>query len=180
MDIKTQEGLIEAYVFERRLDQGLDAVKSAFSRAPGVEFVGQFVGGFSLFGRVVAEDLATLQRRIRGEYWEAGIHSDWSLNLTGSRAVAPKRGSPPICAMVLVQATEYPFTVLWRLDEVFEKEGGYGAAVITGRDADLLVDLGADTVEDVLDRVTRLHEVRGVGRTSTALADLSDGAFRAG
>lgn len=178
MGIRTEEGLLEAYVFERHLEgRGIDDLRGSFAATPGVRFVGQFVGAFSLFGRVVADDLGQLQRRIASEYWEAGIHSDWSLNLTGSRAAAPKRGSPDICALVCARTTADPFEVIEAADERFLGTA-YGAAVVTARDFDLLVDLGADTVEEVVDRVVELRRVPGIGRTSTAIADLADNAIR--
>jgi hypothetical protein len=179
MDIRTKEGELEAYVFERDIGpEGIDSLKGSFATAPGVRFVGQFVGAFTLFARVVADDLSQLQRRISGEYWEAGIRSDWSLNLTGDRLAAPKRASPEICALVCARTADDPFEVIGRLDDRFLEEGAYGAAVVTAPDFDLLVDLGADTVEEVIDRVLALREVSGIGRTATAIADLADNAIR--
>jgi hypothetical protein len=179
MDIRTKDGELEAYVFERDIGpEGIDSLKGTFAGTPGVRFVGQFVGAFTLFARVVAADLSELQGRIGGEYWEAGIRSDWSLNLTADRLAAPKRASPEICALVCARVDDDPFAVLGRLDERFLEEGAYGAAVVTARDFDLLVDLGADTVEEVIDRVLALRSVNGIGRTATAVADLADNAIR--
>ena len=178
MDIRTAEGELEAYVFEREVDGGIDLRKGAFADAPGVRFVGQFVGAFTLFGRVVAPELRELQSRIKNEYWNAGIRSQWSLNLTGGRADVPKRASPDICAIVRVRSLGDPFEVIGALDERFLDEGAYGAAVVTADDFDLLVDLGGRTVEDVVDRVLALRAVPGVGRTATAIADLADNAIR--
>jgi hypothetical protein len=179
MAIRTAEGNIEAYVFEREVHpSGIDSVKGSFASSPGVRFIGQFVGAFSLFARVVASDLGELQRRIAGEYFEAGLRSDWSLNLTGSRMAAPKRGSPDICALVCARATADPFEVLETLDGRFLDEIPYGAAVVTAAHFDLLVDLGGDTIEEVVERVFELRHLPGVGRTSTSLADLADNAIR--
>jgi hypothetical protein len=181
MGIRTDEGNIEAYIFERHIDAGgIDGIKAGLAGAPGVRFVGQFVGAFNLFARVVASDLAELQRRIAGEYWEAGIRSDFSVNLTGARVAAPKRQSPDICALVCAQTAVDPFGLLDELDEHFLSAGAYGAAVVTASDFDLLIDLGADTIELVIDRVLELRSVPGIGRTSTALADLADNAIRPG
>ncbi len=178
-DIRTGEGKIEAYVFERHIDVGgVEAVKRGLAGAPGVRFVAQFVGGFNLFARVVADDLGELQRHIAGEYFKAGIRSDWSVNLTGSRPLSPKRHSPNICALVCAQTTADPFGLLDALDEQFSSAGDYGAAVVNASDFDLLVDLGAETIEQVVDRVVQLRGVPGIGRTSTALADLTDNAIR--
>lgn len=179
MGIYTDEGLIEAYVFERHLSAGgINGIKNSFAKSPGVRFVGQFVGAFNLFARVVASDLGELQRRIASDYWLAGIHSDFSLNVTANRPAAPKRGSPQFCALVCVQTTVDPFDFLDDLDIRFLEEGAYGAAVVTADDFDVLVDLGADTLEGVLERVLDLRGVPGVGRTSTALSDLADNEIR--
>jgi hypothetical protein len=179
MDIRTADGELEAYVFERDIaPEGVNSIKGTFASTPGVRFVGQFVGAFTLFARVVADDLSQLQHRIGGEYWEAGIRSDWSVNLTGGRLAAPKRASPDICALVCARSNDDPFDVIGRLDERFLEEGAYGAAVVTARDFDLLVDLGAGTVEEVIDRVLALRDINGIGRTSTAVADLADNAIR--
>ncbi len=178
MGIRTEEGKIEAYVFESHVEsRRIDDLRASFASAPGVRFVGQFVGAFSLFGRVVADDLGELQRRIAGEYWDAGIHSDWSLNLTGSRLAAPKRASPDVCALVCARATADPFAVIEAIDRRFDGSA-YGAAVVTARDFDLLVDLGADSLEEVVERVLDLRHVDGIGHTSTAIADLADNAIR--
>jgi hypothetical protein len=179
MAIRTKEGMIEAYLFERHIgDDGIDAIKDRLARAPGVQYVAQFVGDFSLFARVVAEDLRQLQRNIAQDYFGAGIRSDWSINLTGSRMMVPKRSSPGICALVRARAKSDPFELLKELDGRFAGAGDYGAAVVTGSGFDILVDLGAETIEDVIDRVLDLRSVPGIGRTSTALSDLNDNAVR--
>lgn len=179
MDIRTAEGKIEAYVFEKHVDiAGVHAIKRGLAGAPGVRFVAHFVGAFNLFARVVADDLGELQRLIAGEYFKAGVRSDWSVNLTGMRPNAPKRHSPDVCALVCVRTTVDPFELLETLDRRFDRAGAYGAAVVTAADFDLVVDLGAETVEEVLDRVIELRSVKGVGHTSTALAHLADNAIR--
>lgn len=172
--IRTDNDKIEAYVFEQHIDAGgIDAIKSAMASAPGVGFIAQFVGAFNLFARVVADDVGQLQRHIKDDYYRAGIRSDWSVNLTGKRILAPKRGSPDICALVCVQATVNPFDLLLTLDAHFG-EVDYGAAVVTAANFDVLVDLGADTIEQVMDRVMELRATPGIGRTATAVADLAD------
>jgi hypothetical protein len=80
--------------------------------------------------------------------------------------------------LVCARADDDPFQVIDALDGRFLDEGNYGAAVVTARDFDLLVDLGADTAEAVLERVIALRAVPGVGRTTTAIADLADNAIR--
>ncbi len=179
--IFTAEGLIEAYVFERHIDAagpGINGIRSGLATAPGVRFVAQFVGAFSLFARVVATDIAELQQRIANEYAEAGVHSDWSLNLTANSPKAPKRRSPDSCALVCVRATVDPFDLFDQLQEAYQDVEDFAVAVVTAKDFDLLVDLGAPDTETLVARVRELRKVPGIGRTSTALADLADNAIR--
>jgi hypothetical protein len=179
-ELRTEQGNIEAYLFERHIDAGgIDGIKTGLANAPGVAFVAQFVGAFNLFARVVARQPAVLQSRIAGEYFEAGVRSDWSINLTGSRIQAPKRGSPPFCGLVCAQTTVDPFGLLPALDAQFGHLGdAYGAAVVTSRDFDVLVELSGGGIEEVIELIKQLREVPGIGRTSTSLADLTDNAIR--
>ena len=104
---RTDDGLLEAYVFERTVTKPtIGGLKSDLAGKPGVAFVAQFVGYFSLFARVTAESLGELQERIDGPYRTAGLRSDWSMNLTASAAAAPKRGSPDFCALVCARTNE--------------------------------------------------------------------------
>jgi hypothetical protein len=177
--IYTQEGKLEAYLFERHIaDGGVNGIRQGLANAPGVQFVAQFVGAFNVFARVVADDFGQLQGRIANDYFEAGVHSDWSLNLTANSPNAPKRRSPDICALVCVQATSDPFELIDELNKWFAGSGDFAAAVVTASDFDLLIDLGAPTVEEVIARVMALRKVPGIGRTSTALADLANNAIR--
>ena len=185
MDIRrTEDNLYEAYIFEQHVDpRGIAAVKTALAAAPGVEFVAQFVGAFSLFARVVADDLGQLQQRIAEDYFEAGIRSDYSLNLTGPKPTAPKRGSPPIFAMVCCSTDASDVFALDRAVEAsFQRlpDGqSYASAVVNAPDFDILVDLGAQNLEDALDLVVRLrNELPAGARTATAFADLRDNEIR--
>jgi hypothetical protein len=178
--IWTSEGLLEAYLFESVTQPSRIAdVRSGLAGAPGVAFVAQFVGHFSLFARVTAESLGQLQERIDGPYREAGVHSSWSLNLTAYSSAAPKRASPDICALVCARTSTDPFELRRRLDGEF-LQPGEGAAVINHEDFDLLVDLGADSIDELVERVKALRAQEGIGRTATAFADLADNAIRPG
>jgi hypothetical protein len=174
----TEDGLLEAYVFETHVDEGrISDIKARLATAPGVRFVAQFVGHFSLFARVTAVDLGELQTRIDGAYRDAGVHSKWSVNLTARAAAGPKRGSPDLCALVCVRTTADPFEVRAALDDGF-LQSWEGAAVINAEDFDLLVDLGADTIEELVQRVKDLRRQEGIGRTATSFADLRHNAIR--
>jgi hypothetical protein len=174
----TAEALLEAYVFESIHDPiPIAEVRSALADAPGVAFVAQFVGHFSLFARVTAESLGQLQERIDGPYRAAGVRSHWSLNLTGSSRAAPKRASPDLCALVCARTETDPFDVRRALDDGFLADHE-GAAVINHADFDLLVDMGAGSIDELVERVKALRRRPGIGRTATAFADLADNAIR--
>jgi hypothetical protein len=179
---RTDDGLLEAYVFERTVTKPtIGGLKSDLAGKPGVAFVAQFVGYFSLFARVTAESLGELQERIDGPYRTAGLRSDWSMNLTASAAAAPKRGSPDFCALVCARTKTDPFGVQEALEDNFlrlDAEGGEGAAVINHDDFDVLVDLGADDFEGLIDRVKGLRQQPGIGRTATSFSSLADNALR--
>ncbi len=174
MDIRNTDNEIEAYLFQHHVgDPGINAVRDSLVDMPGVRFVGQFIGAFSLFARVVSPELGELQRRIGDDYARAGVGSTWSVNLTAKSAAAPKRGSPDMCALVLARIKGDPFAFRDMLDEDFLDTDHEGAAVITALDWELLVDLGGDTVEDVLERVAAFRALHGVKRTATAIADIT-------
>ena len=59
-----------------------------------------------------------------------------------------------------------------------DAEGGEGAAVINHDDFDVLVDLGADDFEGLIDRVKGLRQQPGIGRTATSFSSLADNAIR--
>jgi hypothetical protein len=178
VDIRNKDHEIEAYLFQHHVgDPGINAVRDSLVEMQGVRFVGQFIGAFSLFARVVSPELGELQRRIGDDYARAGVGSTWSVNLTAKSAAAPKRGSPDMCALVLARIKGDPFEFREMLDADFLDIGDEvpheGAAVITALDWELLVDLGGDTVEDVLERVAAFRALPGVKRTATAIADIT-------
>ena len=174
---------VDAYVFLHGFDVRPSAVLGEMIGTDGVRFAGRFVGSFVGFGAVEAPDLGTLQTWIDGPYWNTGVRSDWSVVVTPSSLSIPKRRSPDYCALVRVRAADEidPEVLLEQLDghygETWE-EVGYGAAVVTGGAYDLLVELGADSLAQLWDRVRELRTQPGVGRTATAVAFLPDNALR--
>ena len=178
----TDRDRLEAYVFERVAStERIADLTAELAGKPDVEFTAQFVGHFSVFARVTAASLKELQNRIDGSYREAGLRSDWSLNLTASSAAAPKRGSPDYCALVCVRTQADPFGVQEALEDNFLDLGaGEGAAVINHDDFDVLVDLGADDYVALVDRVKALRGQPDIGRTATSFAYLPGNAYRNG
>lgn len=157
-------------------------VVEAMAEDPGVRFVAQFVGPFIVFAAAEHPTLEAAQQAIGDGYLQAGFRTEWSVEVVRSQVQGPKRGSPDYCAIVRVQARDDAETVLGRLDGKFGQRHNddpshthfnYGAAVVTGENFDILVDLGSDSKNELLRTVLRdLREVEGVGRTATGIAYL--------
>jgi hypothetical protein len=167
------------HAFEGRPSEGIGGLFGNES----VQFAGRFVGSFVGFGRVVAPDLETLQSWIDGQYWDAGVRSDWSVVVKPSSLSIPKRRSPDYCAMIRVRVAHDvdPEELLDRLDEHYHdtwEAMGYGAAVVSGGSFDLLVELGADSLPELWSRVRELRGQAGVARTATAVAFLPNNGLR--
>jgi hypothetical protein len=128
---------------------------------PGIRFVAQFTGEYTIFAAAESDTLEELQSAIAENYGPAGISSQW-VKLDGSSSIAaPKRGSPDYCAIVRVKTDGDPEEVLAAIDDRFEERYqqdepdhhlfGYGACtVVPGPDFQILVDLGADSLHEVI------------------------------
>lgn len=175
-------GEIDAYVFIRSFEGRPSQVLGRFIGLPGVRFTARFTGAFTGFGAVEADSLQELQDLVDGPYRDAGIRSDWSV-VTKPGVLIPKRRSPTLCALVRVAVSDGtdPDVLLDDLEREFgaaAEETGYAAAVVTGQGYDLLVEFGAEDLPTLWGRVRALRNVTGVGRTSTAVADMRDNALR--
>jgi hypothetical protein len=174
---------VDAYVFVHAFEGRPSGVLSGLIAAGGVRFAGRFVGSFVGFLAVEAPDLGTLQSWIDGAYWDAGVRSESSVVVKPSQLAIPKRRSPDYCAVVRVRVANGvdPEEVLDQLDghygDIWE-EVGYGAAVVTGDTFDMLVELGADSLPQLWDRVRDLRAQPGIARTATAVAFLPGTALR--
>jgi hypothetical protein len=143
---------------------------------PGIRFVAQFTGEYKIFAAAEFDALEELQSAIAENYGPAGLSSQWVKLDGSSRIEAPKRGSPDYCAMVRVKTDDDPDEVLAAIDDTFEERYqqdepdhhlfGYGACtVVPGPDFQILVDLGADSLQEVI-RTAKvdLQAVEGVLR----------------
>jgi hypothetical protein len=116
--------------------------------------------------------------------WPEGVRTERSSEVGISRVRGPKRASPRFNALIRIRPEGDPFTLLESLDDEFEPRFDpdsywYGAAVVTGRGYDVLVDLGRPSLEELTAAVLEdLRNVSGIGRTDTSWADLSVNSFR--
>ncbi len=141
-----------------------------------VMFASDAVGSYLGFAhlRVEEDDLSGLQDLISGSLWEAGVHCKYCVETKvykdpSERVIGPKRSTPEIIGLVSIGVAP------GRVDEVLEQLGRAkafkGASVVTG-DFDILLQLGGDTLGEVLEAAMGdLQHVDGIRRTSTALLD---------
>lgn len=149
----------------------------------GVRFAARFLGSFQVYTHSAFQTLADAQDLL-DELWSLGLRTEQSTEVRVSRIMGPKRGSPDFCALIRIRPEVDPFTLLDRLDDYFgplvdPDAYWYGAAVVTGRGYDLLVDLGRPSFEELFRAVLEdLRNVEGIGRTDTSWADLRKNAIR--
>jgi hypothetical protein len=151
------------YIFSNDIPAGktIRQVIDDIARQPGVRFVAQFTGEYKIFVAVESDTLEELQTAIAENYVPAGLQSQ-SVRLDVSSSIrAPKRGSPDYCAIVKVKTDGDPEEVLSAIDDRFEERDqqdepdhhlfSYGACtVVPGPDFQILVDLGADSLPEVI------------------------------
>lgn len=127
----------------------------------GIRFVAQFTGEYKIFVAAEFDALEELQSAIAENYGPAGLSSQWVKLDVPSQIETPKRGSPDYCAMVKVKTDDDPEEVLGALDDAFRERYqqdepdhhvfSYGACtVVPGPDFQILVDLGADSFQEVI------------------------------
>jgi hypothetical protein len=191
-----EEAAINAYVFMHLFEPGapregfnkIEDVLDQFRSKTGVRWAHQFVGSFVAFGAVDADSLGDLQARIAGEFWDAGVRSEWSLATKPSLFGAPHHGSPPFHALIRVRTKRRnPDDVLDDLDAAFTPivvpligdygEDGwrdhfyYAAATVSGKGFDILVELAAGSMEDLTKLIfERIRPIDGVSSTDSSFA----------
>jgi hypothetical protein len=180
---------IVLHVFSPTIEPGRSirqVVESVGANRDQVKFVAHFIGSFLVYTRVETPSLEDAQAFIAGPLWEAGVRSQASTEIKVSSIRGPKRASPPYCALVRVRAAGSPFDLLDALDDRFrpkldENEYWYGAAVVTGRGFDVLVDLGRPSFEELWKAIADdLLTVEGIADTDSSFAYLPGNAIRGG
>jgi hypothetical protein len=97
------------------------------------------------------------------------VERDTYRDPVSGRLVGTKRSTPEIIGLVSIQVQH------GKLRSVLERLGDLpafkGASVVTG-DVDILLQLGAESLDDILgEAVSGLEEIDGIRHTSTALTD---------
>jgi DNA-binding Lrp family transcriptional regulator len=148
-----------------------------------VIFASEFVGQYLAFAHVWVEegDLSGLQDLITGDLWEMGVRCRYCIeaavhtNPVTLVHSGTKRATPEIIALVSIVVergrVQEVLNALGGTEEVEGVPGFKGASVVTG-DFDILLQLGGDNLDDVLQAaMTSLQEIDGIVHTSTAFAD---------
>lgn len=185
MIIDDKDGKYHVHVFTHAADHPPEDIVMAVQELndPRVTYASQYVGSFQVYSHVAVESLADAMG-VANALWPKGIRTETSSEVKISGINGPKRASPTFNALIRVRPEGNPLTLLDDLDSAFESKFDpdtywYGAAVVTGRGYDLLVDLGRPTLAELVDAVLNdLRNVPGLGRTDTSWADLNVNAFR--
>ena len=166
---------LHAFVFIDHVDPGVKAagvVDGLFDLDGGngrrVLWASTFVGDYLAFAHVQvddkdeANDLASLQEFIENDLWENGVHCSW---LVG---IKTHKGQAFHVADVLEGDADHPGV-----------NGFKGASVVLGH-LDVILQLGGETFEEVVDHVVGLQSFEGLDgivSTSTAITDGRRGPF---
>jgi hypothetical protein len=123
-----------------------------------VLFASVTVGAHKGFAHVRVEegDLGALQRLIFEDLWAEGVRCEHAVEgplytPQGVNAVpkAPKRKSPPFCALVRVRTDDDPIAVMNEIARRFGDTDPFQGASVTFGSADLLVELAGDSLDAV-------------------------------
>ena len=180
-----KDDLFHFHGFTHAADRSPEDIVAAVQDVPGsrVMYASQYIGSFQVYTHTAVESLSEAMQ-LANALWPKGIHTEMSSEVKISHINGPKRASPTFNALVRIRPDGDPFSLLDDLDDAFEDKFDpdtywYGAAVVTGRGYDLLVDLGRPTLEELVTALLEdLRSVDGLGRTDTSWADLSVNAFR--
>jgi hypothetical protein len=168
---------LHAFVFIDGVDPGGNVadVVEALGGAEGREFpngrvlfASVTVGAHKGFAHVRADegDLGALQRLIFQDLWAEGVRCEHAVEGplympqgVNARPMAPKRKSPPFCALVRVRTDDDPIAVMNEIARRFEDTDPFQGASVTFGSADLLVELAGDSLDAVRGPV--LDVIRG-------------------
>jgi hypothetical protein len=181
---------LHAFVFMGGLDAGrniadvIDAIGGPDGKTfPNgqVLFASVLVGAYVGFAHLRTDegDLAALQRLIHQDLWDKGVRGEHAIegavymppNRISGQPMGPKRGSPPVCALVRVRVAGDPVEVMNEIGNRFDSSDPFRGASVTFGTADLLVELAGDGIDAVGSPVLRtIRWIRGVVSTETSFA----------
>lgn len=179
------DGLYHIHGFTHAADRSPEEIVAAVQALddPRVTYGSQYIGSFQVYTHWAVDELADAMQ-LANALWPKGIHTETSSEVKISGILGPKRASPGFNALIRVRPDVNPLEFLDTLDATFSElvdppDYRYGAAVVTGRGYDVLVDLGRPTLDELVASVLDdLRGVEGIGKTDTAWADLRENAFR--
>jgi hypothetical protein len=158
---------LHAFVFITGVDPGRNVVDviDDIGGPEGAEFpngrvlfASVFVGSYIGFAhvRVGEGDLAALQRLIYHDLWAKGVRCEHAVEGPmytpmgeAARPMAPKRKSPPFCALVRVRVDGDPVTVMNAIGPPVRGRRPFQSASVIFGSADLLVELAGYTLDAV-------------------------------
>jgi hypothetical protein len=123
-----------------------------------VMFASVTVGAYKGFAHVRVDqgDLAALQRLIFEDLWAEGVRCEHAVEGplytpqgVNATPMAPKRKSPPFCALVRVRTDDDPIAVMNEIARRFGDTDPFQGASVTFGTADLLVELAGDSLDAV-------------------------------
>jgi hypothetical protein len=187
---------LHAFVFIDHVDPGVKAasvVDGLFGLDGGngrrVLWASTFVGDYLAFAHVQVDDkderndLASLQEFIENDLWDNGVHCSWSTEVVRPDRVGIKRDTPEVIALVGIKTHKgQAFHVADVLEGDADHPGvnGFkGASVVLGQ-LDVILQLGGETFEEVVNHVVGLQSFEGLDgivSTSTAITDGRRGSF---
>jgi hypothetical protein len=134
-------------------------------------------GSFDFFAHTGRDSIDEHSDFLNYELWDAGVRTDTATELWYHRGLMQpmgvKRNSPRFCGIVRVRVNDRPRSAMIRIaKQEFEEQLPFvGASHVSGT-WPLLVELGADTFEDLdgaINRLAGLEVVREIQASTTEL-----------
>jgi DNA-binding Lrp family transcriptional regulator len=185
MQENEQEPKFGAYGFLTLVDPGAsvaDAIQ-AYREMAAVTFANAFVGGsFDGFAAVKSDSFAEIQTLITGPARRSGVRTDWSILVQAAgRILAPHKTSPepsPPRYESITRVRTGPrqaSAVLEAIDSTYEEKITTNfvahAAIVTGREVDILVELVSSSLEPLQESIVNdLAVIEGIVASDTSFA----------
>jgi hypothetical protein len=180
------DDLLHAFVFVTHTDDpsvnasGLVTKLAGLKPSSGqVRWAGAFVGDYIVLAHIQAVDLDHLQTFIEGELWDTGVRCSFGVEVAKA-GKGTKRSTPEFIALVsMLTERGLAYETLEWLQEHRDDIGGFkGASLLLG-DVDILLQLGAETFEELRDAIVAFEgqDIPGIVSTSSSIGNGSRSAF---